>query len=170
MSLTRDCTAACRAPPVESEVPLSAVRLKLKANYPGMRLAVANPPIYLCDDFLSPAECDALVAVAAPRMARSKIGSKISDVRTSTTCLLPHDEDAAAGSASAAITSKIRRLTGKSLKCMENVQVARYERGQHYESHYDGASPHEPTGFEFMSMGGQRLCTVRTRLQPVEPS
>jgi prolyl 4-hydroxylase len=160
VQLTREVTAPCR------EVPSTGAlqRLRIDRAYPGLRVANDEPPIFLCDGFLSPAECEALIAAATPRLARSSIAGKKtkSDVRTSTSCLLPHTAPE-----SAAVLAKVRRLTAKSERCLEALQVARYERGEQYEGHFDGAQPQDASGFGFFSAGGQRVCTVLVYLNDV---
>jgi len=40
------------------------------------------------------------------------------------------------------------------------VQIARYEPGQYYKGHFDGADPHDADAELFWRGGGQRLATL----------
>lgn len=130
-------------------------RLSMDLDFPGLRMLHPDPPIYAIDHFLSSAECDMLIKQAPPLLEDSKIGFKVSDVRTSRTGFLSRD-----ALESRAIFERIRRLTGCSPKACEDVQVAKYTPGQYYQGHYDGADPHDPDAEAFFRGGGQRLGTV----------
>ena len=169
IGLTRECTKPCKLPRsdlVDSRVPLAKVRLKLNMQYTGLKQIHVEPPVFLVEDFLSDAECAALIMHAAPQLALSRTANNktVDSVRTSSSCMLPHS-----AAASSAVLTKVEELTQKDRRCMEAVQVARYTRGQQYREHYDAPNPHDPGGFEFLSCGGQRLCTVLVYLVDVPP-
>ena len=129
------------------------------------------------------------VDAVAEGKRRKAANVNVSEVRTSSNCLLPHGTPT-----SHVVLAKVQRLaSGKTRRCMESVQVARcetppqthcllrsidhpgpkpdsklrYNAGEKYGGHYDGASPHEPSAWEFMSQGGQRLLTVLIYLNDV---
>lgn len=56
-----------KAPPSSRTAPEDSPRayLPLKLDYPGLRRVHDQPPIYVCDDFLSHDECDRLIQVRA---------------------------------------------------------------------------------------------------------
>ena len=134
----------------------------MDTTYPGLRQLRADPPIYAIVDFLSSAECDALVRQAQPLLESSKIGFKVSDVRTSRTGFLSRD-----ALESRALFSRIERLTSCAPASCEDVQVARYAPGQYYRGHFDGADPSDPDADAFFSGGGQRICTVLMYLNTI---
>ena len=63
----------------------------------------------------------------------------MSEIRTSHTCHLERRLPL-----SRRIFERVRQLTGKGADAQEDVQVARYEQGELYEGHFDGADPHDP--------------------------
>ena len=61
-------------------------------SYPGLSKVCEKPPIFVCEDFLSAAECEQLIKVSGPLLQRSKThaaaGSEATNGRTSLTCHL----------------------------------------------------------------------------------
>ena len=118
-----------------------------------------KPPIFVCEDFLSAAECEQLIKVSGPLLQRSKThaaaGSEATNGRTSLTCHL-----AKKTAPCPAILAKIQKLTSKPFGHMELPQVARYTDSQRYVEHYDGVDPHTEAGRAFCANGGQRVATV----------
>ena len=137
-------------------------RLELTPDYPGLSLLHSSPPIFQVDDFLSDTECEALVAYAPPRLQLSNTAGKVTQVRTSRTCYVDRHD-----ALSRTVFGKVSRLTGKAADHLEDMQVARYERGEFYEAHFDGADPHDADAELFFRGGGQRICTVLVYLNDV---
>jgi prolyl 4-hydroxylase len=133
--------------------------MPLNLGYPGLRRVHERPPIFVCDHFLSDAECAHLMRVATPMLQRSKThavaGSEATRGRTSLTCHLAKSHEPCPG-----ILRKIQALTNKPLDHMELPQVARYTDGQRYVEHYDGVDPGCAAGQAFCASGGQRIGTV----------
>ena len=170
--------------PLRSLPPASAPKNRLACNVPqsaGWRQVHDEPPIYTCDDFLSKAECDALIAEASAQQLRpSLLGSsdataqmqtaeaaRRNAVRTSSSCA-PRDSPT-----TDVLRRRIVALTGKSLQHLEAVSVSRYTEGQQYTEHQDasrltpaGSRP-SPDDMEFMAQGGQRVATVLVYLNAV---
>ncbi|KAL1507838.1 hypothetical protein AB1Y20_007446 [Prymnesium parvum] len=94
--------------------------------------------------------------------ARSNTGGKISDIRTSCTCYVDRHHQL-----SQTIFHRVAQLTGCAADRQEDVQVARYEAGQYYRGHFDGADPHDHDAEAFFLSGGQRICTVLIYLNDV---
>jgi len=138
--------------------------MPLNLDYPGLRRVHEQPPVYVCEKFLSEEECDLLMHVAGPLLQRSKThaaaGSEATHGRTSLTCHL-------AKNTCQGILYKIQALTGKPFGHMEVPQVARYTEGQRYVEHCDGVDPHCAAGRAFCESGGQRVCTVLMYLNDV---
>ena len=103
-----------------------------------------------------------MIRLAPPLLERSNTGGKVTDVRTSRTCYLERH-----CAQSVACFERVTRLTGKPRAAFEDVQIARYEQGERYDGHFDGASPHDPDAAQFFGGGGQRLCTVLIYLNDV---
>lgn len=103
----------------------------------------ADPPIWSCDDFLSAAECEALIGLAARRgLERSKTGSHLQDgvkfapikpgepgyvKRSSSSCTLAHTEPCAAF-----LTSRIEALARVDWSRLEPMALSRYNVGEEY--------------------------------------
>ena len=141
--------------------------LPLDLSYPGLSKVCEKPPIFVCEDFLSAAECEQLIKVSGPLLQRSKThaaaGSEATNGRTSLTCHL-----AKKTAPCPAILAKIQKLTSKPFGHMELPQVARYTDSQRYVEHYDGVDPHTPAGKAFVASGGQRVATVLMYLNDVD--
>lgn len=172
-----------RAPP-----PASAPKVRLACHLPpqhGWVRVHEEPPIYTCDDFLSAADCSALIdaACADPRQLRpSLLGSsdatarmqteaarRRNAVRTSASCTLQPSLPACAR-----LRAAILAITGKTQQHLEPVSVSRYTEGQQYTEHQDasrltplpGGCPN-PDDMEFMAQGGQRVATILVYLNDV---
>ena len=139
--------------------PFDPLYLPLDLSYPGLSKVCEKPPIFVCEDFLSAAECEQLIKVSGPLLQRSKThaaaGSEATNGRTSLTCHL-----AKKTAPCPAILAKIQKLTSKPFGHMELPQVARYTDSQRYVEHYDGVDPHTEAGRAFCANGGQRVATV----------
>jgi prolyl 4-hydroxylase len=132
---------------------------ELKSEYPGANRINGEPPIYLFEDFLSPAECSHLVELAEPHMRRAVVSGGTegveSDGRTGGVHWILHRHDAIAES----ISLRMAELVGLPLVNAESIQVINYGAGQEYKPHYDAWVPDTETGRRCLSKGGQRLVT-----------
>ena len=52
--------------------PCGPLYMPLNLDYPGLRKVHQQPPIYVCDNFLTHEECDAFITTAGPLLQRSK--------------------------------------------------------------------------------------------------
>jgi len=140
--------------------------MPLNMSYPGLRRVHDRPPVFLCDNFLTEEECEALIVTAGPMMQRSKThaiaGSEATKGRTSLTCHLSKKMHPCP-----LYLQKIHMLTGKPFGHMELPQVANYTSSQRYVEHYDGVDPHTEAGRAFCANGGQRIATVLVYLNHV---
>ncbi|XP_024522657.1 prolyl 4-hydroxylase 1 isoform X1 [Selaginella moellendorffii] len=126
-----------------------------------------SPRIILLHKFLSAEECDYLIAIAGPRLAKSTVvdtstGKGIeSKVRTSTGMFLSNYDRRYP-----MIQAIERRIAVYSMIPVENgelLQVLRYEPNQYYKPHHDYFSD------QFnLKRGGQRVATVLMYLSDVE--
>ena len=92
----------------DQQAPESGTRMPLDLRFPGMKRCSSSPPIFVLSHFLAAAECDALVELAAPHLARSKTAYQESDIRTSSTTSIPKIVTSCAP-----LLRQIHRLTGK---------------------------------------------------------
>jgi len=126
-------------------------------------LAVMEKPrVVVLGGLLSDEECDALVALAAPRLARSRTvqlatgGEELNDDRTSDGMFFHRGEHPVV----ARIEARIARLVHWPVENGEGIQVLRYRPGAEYKPHYDYFDPAAPGTPSIVRRGGQRLGTV----------
>lgn len=124
--------------------------------------AVANPRVVVFGDLLSAEECDALIAAARPRMARSLTvatktgGEELNDDRTSNGMFFTRGENEIVSR----IEMRLARLLNWPLENGEGLQVLQYRPGAEYKPHYDYFDPAEPGTPTILKRGGQRVATV----------
>ena len=106
---------------------------------------VSNEPrVLYVQDLLSADECDALVALAKPQLARSNVvphlnskESTVSDIRTSSQTWLQRETSPVV----AGIMDRILAITGFAASSAEQLQILRYEKSQKYDAHNDYFDP-----------------------------
>lgn len=129
----------------------------INVQCPGLRLLHRSPPIYTVENFLTPQECDFLVAAASDSFEPAPIVGKglgeISPSRTSSTCYLAREDVPQ-------YMRKVQLLTGKPMEHFELPQVGRYLPTQKYLQHYDAFNLGDEDGRRFAANGGQRVVTV----------
>ncbi|CAN0040839.1 unnamed protein product [Phaeothamnion confervicola] len=138
--------------------------MPINLGYPGLQRLRETPPLYAVQDFLSPAECDALITAAEGFMSISPVvgigAGEISASRTSTSCYFARED-------LPSVVSKVCALTLKPANHLELPQVGRYLAAQQYTNHFDAFDLSTPDGLRFAANGGQRLCTVLIYLNDV---
>jgi len=125
-------------------------------------LTLARPRVVVFGGLLSDAECDALVAAAQPRLARSLTvenhtgGEAVNADRTSDGMFFRRAETELI----ARIESRIARLLRWPLENGEGLQVLNYSPGAQYKPHYDYFDPAAPGTPTILKRGGQRVGTL----------
>lgn len=125
-------------------------------------MQLAKPRVVVFGNFLAPEECDALIAAARPRMARSLTvatqtgGEEVNDDRTSDGMFFQRDESALVQT----IEERIAKLLQWPIENGEGLQVLHYRPGAEYKPHYDYFDPHEPGTPTIVKRGGQRVGTL----------
>jgi len=125
-------------------------------------LAMAQPRIVVFGNLLSPEECDALIAAAEPRLARSLTvatktgGEEVNDDRTSDGMFFQRGETPLIQR----IEERIARLLSWPIENGEGLQVLHYRPGAEYKPHYDYFDPAEPGTATIVKRGGQRVGTL----------
>jgi prolyl 4-hydroxylase len=120
------------------------------------------PRVVVFGGLLSDDECDALVAAAAPRMARSLTvqtqtgGEEVNPDRTSEGMFFERGESELV----ARIEARIARLLQWPAEHGEGMQVLHYRPGAEYKPHYDYFDPAEPGTPAILRRGGQRVATL----------
>ncbi|MDP9902981.1 2OG-Fe(II) oxygenase [Variovorax ginsengisoli] len=128
---------------------------------------LAHPRVVVFGNLLSDAECDALIAAARVRLARSLTvetqtgGEAVNVDRTSEGMFFERGENPVV----ACIEQRIARLLRWPLEFGEGLQVLRYAPGAQYRPHYDYFDPGEPGTPTILRRGGQRVGTLVMYLQ-----
>ncbi|WBY00852.1 2OG-Fe(II) oxygenase [Ramlibacter tataouinensis] len=121
-----------------------------------------NPRVVVFGSLLSDEECDALIALAQPRMARSLTvatktgGEEVNDDRTSSGMFFQRGENELVSR----IEARIARLLNWPEENGEGLQVLHYRPGAEYKPHYDYFDPAEPGTPTILKRGGQRVGTL----------
>ena len=125
-------------------------------------LQLHAPEVMVLSQFLSAAECDALVEAARPRMSRSLTvdiqtgGEALHPDRTSQGMFFTRSENALVK----AIEARIAKVLAWPVQNGEGLQVLRYPPGAQYKPHYDYFDPTHPGSATILKRGGQRVATV----------
>lgn len=121
--------------------------------------------LYTIENFLTPEECEKIIALAEPHLAPSTLTHSNGDpyFRTSSTCNWDHVTDPFAKY----IDEKISKAIGIRLAYSEPLQVQHYEVGQELKAHHD-FFPVEPELFaKSAGAKGQRTWTFMVYLNDV---
>ena len=124
--------------------------------------AMANPRIVVLGDLLSDQECDELIALATPRLARSLTvaiktgGEEVNADRTSNGMFFQRGENELASR----IEERIARLVNWPVENGEGLQILHYTPGTEYKPHYDYFDPSQPGTPTILRRGGQRVATI----------
>jgi prolyl 4-hydroxylase len=125
-------------------------------------MRLREPRVIVFGGLLSEAECDAMVAAARPRMARSETvqtdtgGSEVNQARTSRGMFFEREENATC----AALERRIARLLNWPLINGEGLQILHYLPGAQYEPHHDYFDPAKSGTAPIVARGGQRVGTL----------
>ena len=133
-------------------------------------VSMALPRLVVFGNLLSDGECDALMALAAPRLARSLTvatdtgGEEVNADRTSAGMFFARGETPLVQR----IEARIARLLHWPLDHGEGLQVLHYPPGAEYKPHYDYFDPAEPGTATLLRRGGQRVATLLLYLNTPE--
>jgi prolyl 4-hydroxylase len=125
-------------------------------------LAMRNPRVVVFGGLLSEAECDEMVALAEPRLARSETvqtdsgGSEVNVARTSDGMFFERAEFPLCQR----VEQRIATLVNWPVAHGEGLQVLRYRPGAEYKAHHDYFDPAQPGTPTILQRGGQRVGTV----------
>lgn len=129
-----------------------------------------HPRVVVFGDLLADEECEALIAAARVRLARSltvetQTGGEVLNVdRTSDGMFFERGENEIVSR----IERRIAHLLQWPLEFGEGLQVLRYSPGAQYRPHYDYFDPKEPGTPTILRRGGQRVGTLLMYLQEPE--
>lgn len=123
---------------------------------------LGSPRVVVLGGLLSDEECDGLIQMARPRMARSLTvqtqtgGEELNPDRTSQGMFFQRGESELI----ARIEARIARLVRWPVDHGEGLQVLHYRPGAEYKPHYDYFDPDEPGTPTILQRGGQRVGTL----------
>jgi len=126
-----------------------------------------HPRVIVFGNLLGPDECEALIAAARERLARSLTvetqtgGEAVNADRTSDGMFFERGENAVVSRLEARIAALLRWP----VEFGEGLQVLRYSPGAQYRPHYDYFDPKEPGTPSILRRGGQRLASLVMYLQ-----
>jgi len=159
---------------LQSQAPLPKSlygRLNQLSNVPGFPssppvvLSARHPKAYMFRNFLTPEECDHLIALAQAQLAPSTVvgtgGPVSSGIRTSAGMFLGKGQTPIVRG----IEERVASAVGLPEPNGEGMQILRYEEGQKYEPHYDYF--HDSTNAS-PKRGGQRMATMLIYLKDTE--
>ncbi len=121
-----------------------------------------NPSVVVFGDLLSRDECEALIELARPRLARSLTvatktgGEELNADRTSNGMFFARGETELI----TRIEARIAKLLNWPAENGEGLQVLHYRPGAEYKPHYDYFDPAEPGTPSILRRGGQRVGTL----------
>jgi prolyl 4-hydroxylase len=121
-----------------------------------------NPRVVVFGGMLSDEECDQLIGLAKPRMARSLTvsvvsgGEEVNADRTSNGMFFQRGENELVRR----IEARIARLVNWPEENGEGLQILQYGPGTEYKPHYDYFDPEQPGTATILKRGGQRVATV----------
>jgi prolyl 4-hydroxylase len=171
-ALWRDTAGPAAAPAVLPALPQAALpepdlrgsptRLWAHDREVSVLVALQHPRVVVFGGLLADDECDALVAAAAPRLARSETvvygsgGSEVNAARTSRGMFFGRGETPLAERIEARIAALLRWPACNG----EGLQVLHYLPGAEYKPHHDYFDPAQPGMASVLARGGQRVGTV----------
>jgi prolyl 4-hydroxylase len=124
--------------------------------------SMVEPRVVVFGNLLSQQECDQLIALARPRLARSLTvatrtgGEEVNADRTSNGMFFQRGENELVR----CIEARIARLVNWPVENGEGLQVLEYGPGAEYKPHYDYFDPAEPGTPTILRRGGQRVATL----------
>jgi prolyl 4-hydroxylase len=133
-------------------------------------LTLQHPRVVLFGGLLSPEECDALMALALPRLARSETvdhqsgGTEVNAARTSDGMFFERGEAPLVQRLEQRMAALLNWPIGKG----EGLQVLRYRPGAQYRPHFDYFDPAQPGTAAVLKRGGQRVGTLIVYLNSPE--
>lgn len=123
---------------------------------------MVRPRIIVFGDLLSGEECEQLIGLAKPRLARSLTvatktgGEEVNADRTSNGMFFQRGENELVQR----IERRIAKLVNWPEENGEGLQILQYGPGAEYKPHYDYFDPHEPGTPTILRRGGQRVGTI----------
>ncbi|MFY7855350.1 MAG: 2OG-Fe(II) oxygenase [Rubrivivax sp.] len=125
-------------------------------------MAMSHPRVIVFGGLLSAEECDGLVDLSRPRLARSETvdnatgGSEVNEARTSRGMFFERGETPLISR----IEARIAALVNWPVDHGEGLQILHYGPGAEYRPHHDYFDPAQPGSSTILQRGGQRVGTL----------
>ena len=122
---------------------------------------VKYPRVVVFGNLLSDEECESLIALAQPKLARSHTvdnqtgGEEVNSARTSDGMFFARAEHPVVES----VEKRLAELLKWPFENGEGLQILRYRMGAQYVPHYDYFDPAQPGTATIVQRGGQRVAT-----------
>ncbi len=123
---------------------------------------VKHPRVVVFGNLLSDEECESLIELAQPKLARSQTvdnqtgGEEVNSARTSDGMFFTRSENPVCER----VERRLAELLNWPFENGEGLQVLRYRTGAQYVPHYDYFDPAQPGTAKIVQRGGQRVATV----------
>ena len=149
-------------PVPEPSIADSPSRLRVLDRDVTLLMNMKHPRVVVFSGLLSDAECDQIIALAGPRMARSETvdnttgGSEVNVARTSRGMFFERGETGVIDR----VERRVAALLGWPIENGEGLQVLHYQPGAEYKPHYDYFDPVHPGSATILTRGGQRVGTL----------
>ena len=133
-------------------------------------MSMRNPRVVVFGGLLSDAECDELIELSRPRLARSETvevstgGSEVNAARTSAGMFFERGENPLC----ARIEQRIATLVNWPVENGEGLQILHYRTGGQYAPHFDYFPPDDAGSAAHLAQGGQRVASLVIYLNDVE--
>ncbi len=131
---------------------------------------VKHPRVVVFGNLLSDEECESLIELSQPKLARSQTvdnltgGEEVNSARTSDGMFFTRAENP--------VVERVEKRLAELLKWPfengEGLQVLRYRMGAQYVPHYDYFDPAQPGTAKIVQRGGQRVATIVMYLRTPE--
>ena len=128
----------------------------------GVLINLLAPRIVVFSNLISSEECDALIELAARRLARSETvqtdtgSSEVNNARTSQGMFFERGEHPVV----ARVEARMAALLDWPVENGEGLQVLRYGPGAQYKPHFDYFDPAHPGTPTLLTRGGQRVASL----------
>jgi len=153
---------ATRVPVPDAPLAESPSRVRAFDRDVDVLMNMKLPRVIVFGGLLSDAECDQMIALARPRMARSETvdnrtgGSEVNSARTSRGMFFERGETGVIDR----IERRIAALLSWPVENGEGLQVLHYMPGAEYKPHFDYFDPVHPGSVPILKRGGQRVGTL----------
>jgi prolyl 4-hydroxylase len=153
---------ALPVPVPDAKIAESPSKIRVLDRDVTLLMNMKHPRVIVLGGFMSDAECDQVIALAGPRMARSETvdnvtgGSEVNVARTSRGMFFERGETGVIDR----VEKRIAAMLSWPVENGEGLQVLHYRPGAEYKPHYDYFDPVHPGSAPILKRGGQRVGTL----------